>query len=109
MAKRKRGMIVNISSIGGINYLFNVPCRLHRLRLQWWLILDGLGKEALIRMSADMAIELADKGVNSIALLPGGVKTEFISATVLKGPDGVSSFVYPTIISIAFSRLNLIS
>jgi hypothetical protein len=41
-------------------------------------------------MSADMAIELTDKNVFSIALLPGGVQTEIIKETVLKGPDGVS-------------------
>ncbi|KAI6182118.1 Oxidoreductase, short chain dehydrogenase/reductase family protein [Aphelenchoides bicaudatus] len=74
MVKRNSGPIVNITSIGAVNYLFNIPY--------------GFGKEALIRMSADMAIELADKNVYSLALMAGGVKTEIVSATVLQGPEG---------------------
>lgn len=41
-------------------------------------------------MSSDMAIELAEKNVFSLALLPGAVQTEIVQDTVLKGPDGVS-------------------
>jgi dehydrogenase/reductase SDR family protein 1 len=63
MVKRQSGLMVNIVSIGGLSYLFNIPY--------------GFGKEALIRMSADMAIELQDKGVHSIALMCGGTFTFF--------------------------------
>nr|CDJ93207.1 Short-chain dehydrogenase reductase SDR domain containing protein [Haemonchus contortus] len=44
MANNRSGLIVNISSAGGLRYLFNVPY--------------GVGKQALDRMSADMALEL---------------------------------------------------
>jgi len=74
MVKQKSGLLVNISSLGGINYLMNVAY--------------GTGKAGLIRMSADMAIELADKNVQSIALLPNAVKTEIVQQTVMKGPEG---------------------
>ncbi|PIO63418.1 oxidoreductase, short chain dehydrogenase/reductase family protein [Teladorsagia circumcincta] len=44
MANNRSGLIVNVSSAGGLRYLFNVPY--------------GVGKQALDRMSADMAVEL---------------------------------------------------
>jgi dehydrogenase/reductase SDR family protein 1 len=67
MTKRQpsRGIIINVSSIGGLRYLFNVPY--------------GVGKEAIDRMSADMAIELDPFRVTVISLWPGAVKTELIT------------------------------
>ncbi|KAI6203788.1 Dehydrogenase/reductase SDR family member 1 [Aphelenchoides besseyi] len=73
MARQKSGLIVNISSVGSINYLFNVPY--------------GFGKCALNRMSADMAIELKDVNVNSISLVCGAVQTEVIGETILKNKE----------------------
>ncbi|KAL6734584.1 hypothetical protein Aduo_005110 [Ancylostoma duodenale] len=63
MAQRKSGLIVNISSAGGLQYTFNVPY--------------GVGKAALDRMSADMAVELNPYGVTIVSLWPGMVRTEF--------------------------------
>ncbi|CAJ0606381.1 unnamed protein product [Cylicocyclus nassatus] len=63
MAKRKSGMIVNISSAGGLQYTFNVPY--------------GVGKAALDRMSADMAVELRPYEIAIISLWPGMVRTEY--------------------------------
>ncbi|KAK6057248.1 oxidoreductase, short chain dehydrogenase/reductase family protein [Cooperia oncophora] len=63
MAKRKSGLIVNISSAGGLQYTFNVPY--------------GVGKAALDRMSADMAIELKPYGVAVVSVWPGMVRTEY--------------------------------
>ncbi|VDN53230.1 unnamed protein product [Dracunculus medinensis] len=62
MNSQKKGLIVNISSAGGIQYFFNVPY--------------GVGKAAIDRMSADMARELRPSGVAVVSLWPGTVKTE---------------------------------
>lgn len=62
MVPRKQGLIVNISSVGGLRYLFNVPY--------------GIGKEACDRMAADCAMELKKHNVAFVSLWPGIVKTE---------------------------------
>lgn len=62
MIPRKQGLIVNISSLGGLQYAFNAAY--------------GIGKAAIDRMSQDTGIELKKHNVASIALLLGGVKTE---------------------------------
>ena len=48
MVDRKDGLIVNVSSVGGLKYLFNVPY--------------GIGKAACDRMAADCAVELKKGG-----------------------------------------------
>jgi NAD(P)-dependent dehydrogenase (short-subunit alcohol dehydrogenase family) len=48
-----------------------------------------MGKEAIDRMSADMAIQLADNGVTVLSYWIGAVKTELINKIVL-GPKNVS-------------------
>ncbi|VDO23842.1 unnamed protein product [Haemonchus placei] len=80
MANNRSGLIVNISSAGGLRYLFNVPY--------------GVGKQALDRMSADMALELKSdftighptknhlfkpKNVCVVSIWPGAVRTELIT------------------------------
>ena len=60
------GMIVNVSSPGGLSYHFSSSY--------------GAGKAGLDRLTADMAIELKDKGIAAISLYPGSVATEFIVA-----------------------------
>ncbi|VDM70523.1 unnamed protein product [Strongylus vulgaris] len=65
MANNGSGLIVNISSAGGLRYLFNVPY--------------GVGKQALDRMSSDMAIELKPKNVCVVSIWPGAVRTELIT------------------------------
>ncbi|KAJ1360349.1 Dehydrogenase reductase SDR member 1 [Parelaphostrongylus tenuis] len=62
MVKRRSGLIVNMSSAAGLQYTFNVPY--------------GVGKAAIDRMSADMAIELQPYGVSVVSLWPGMVRTE---------------------------------
>ena len=66
MVRRRSGLIVNVSSIGASSYLFNIAY--------------GVGKAALDRMTADMAVELRNEGVTVISLWPGLVRTELTSA-----------------------------
>jgi len=71
MVPRKQGLIVNVSSIGGLKYLFNIPY--------------GVGKEALDRLSADCGHELKKENVAVMSLWPGPVKTEMIEAAQAEG------------------------
>uniref|UniRef100_A0A7E4ZSE7 Short-chain dehydrogenase n=1 Tax=Panagrellus redivivus TaxID=6233 RepID=A0A7E4ZSE7_PANRE len=68
------GLIINISSAGGLRYLFNVAY--------------GVGKAGVDRMATDMAVELQKLGVTSISLWPGAVKTELITKRIVAA-DGV--------------------
>merc|ERR1712223_968489 len=70
MVEHKDGLIVNLSSVGGLQYLFNV-CY-------------GVGKAAKDRMAADCAHELKKNNVTMISLWPGPVKTEYIEENVLQ-------------------------
>ena len=67
MTKRKQGLIINISSSGGLNsnFSFNVSY--------------GVGKEACDRMAADCAHELYSSNVAFVSIWPGQVKTEFVT------------------------------
>ncbi|CAF0736893.1 unnamed protein product [Adineta steineri] len=67
MVPRKQGLIVVISSAGGLRYLFNVPY--------------GVGKAACDRMAADTATELKKYNVASLSLWPGAVLTDTIQAS----------------------------
>ena len=62
MIKNKAGLIVQISSFGGVKYLFDVGY--------------GVGKAGLDRLTADMAAELNPYGVHAVTLYPGGAVTE---------------------------------
>ncbi|XP_036127741.1 dehydrogenase/reductase SDR family member 1 [Molossus molossus] len=64
MVPAGRGLIVIISSIGGLQYLFNVPY--------------GVGKAACDRLAADCAQELRRHGVSYVSLWPGLVQTELL-------------------------------
>ncbi|KAF8373750.1 dhs-9 [Pristionchus pacificus] len=68
MVKNGKGLIVNISSPGGLTYLFNVAY--------------GVGKQALDRMAADMAMELKSDGITSVSLWPGAVRTQIIQGAL---------------------------
>jgi len=70
MVNNGKGLIVNVSSIGGLRYLFNVAY--------------GIGKAGCDRMAADCAMELKDSGVTMVSLWPGAVKTEAIVTNVLE-------------------------
>jgi len=65
MVLRKQGLIVTVSSSGGLKYLFNVPY--------------GVGKTACDRMAADCGLEMKSTNVAMISLWPGPVKTEYIT------------------------------
>ncbi|XP_069114011.1 dehydrogenase/reductase SDR family member 1-like isoform X2 [Argopecten irradians] len=71
MVPRKSGLIVNISSGGGLKYLFNIPY--------------GVGKEACDRMAADCAVELRRHNVAFVSLWPGPVRTEVVSQLAESG------------------------
>uniref|UniRef100_A0A1A7YBC6 Dehydrogenase/reductase (SDR family) member 1 n=1 Tax=Iconisemion striatum TaxID=60296 RepID=A0A1A7YBC6_9TELE len=79
MVAQGRGLIVTISSMGGLRYLFNVPY--------------GVGKAACDRLAADMAVELKNRGVASVSLWPGAVQTELVSQFILEKetPEGGNS------------------
>ena len=57
MVPRKSGLIINVSSSGGLKYLFNVAY--------------GVGKVGCDRMAADCAFELKKSNVAMISLWPG--------------------------------------
>eukprot|EP00096_Caligus_rogercresseyi_P000259 TRINITY_DN1065_c0_g1_i2.p1 TRINITY_DN1065_c0_g1~~TRINITY_DN1065_c0_g1_i2.p1 ORF type:complete len:308 (-),score=62.48 TRINITY_DN1065_c0_g1_i2:31-954(-) len=73
MVENKSGLIINISSGGGLRYLFNV--------------VYGIGKAACDRMAADCAVELKKKNVAMVSLWPGPVKTEEITERVLNNSN----------------------
>lgn len=60
----RRGLIACISSFGGASYQVNVAY--------------GVGKAAVDRLAADMAVDLKGHGVASVSLWPGIVRTERI-------------------------------
>lgn len=70
MVAQGKGLIVMISSLGGLSYIFNVAY--------------GVGKAACDRLAADMAVELKSRGVVAVSLWPGAVKTEMISKFVMQ-------------------------
>ncbi|KAL3054748.1 hypothetical protein OYC64_017643 [Pagothenia borchgrevinki] len=70
MVAQGQGLIVTISSMGGLRYLFNVPY--------------GVGKAACDRLAADMAVELKSRGVASVSLWPGAIQTELVSQLILE-------------------------
>ncbi|HLH26076.1 MAG TPA: SDR family NAD(P)-dependent oxidoreductase [Chloroflexota bacterium] len=67
MIAQGRGLIVNVSSVGGARYLFNVAY--------------GAAKAALERLAADMAHELRPYGVAALSIRPSMVATERTRAT----------------------------
>lgn len=62
MVQNKAGLIVQISSFGGVSYLFDIGY--------------GVGKAGLDRLTADMAAELKPHDVHAVTLYPGGAVTE---------------------------------
>ena len=74
MVERGRGLIINISSSGAIQYAHNVPY--------------GVGKAAVDKMTSDMAHELSPHNVAVVSLWPGLVKTELVMFGARRGEDG---------------------
>jgi len=60
----QRGLVVNISSPGGLDYLFDVSY--------------GMGKTAVDRLTSDAALELKPLGIAVVGVWPGGVRTELM-------------------------------
>lgn len=73
MVPRKQGLIVNITSLGGLQYAFNVAY--------------GIGKAGVDRMSVDCGIELRKNNVACLGLCLGGVKTEMSEKMVREKGD----------------------
>ena len=71
MVEQGSGLIVNISSRGGAQYVFSASY--------------GVCKSGVDRMAADFAIELKDYGVTAVSLYPSAVKTEFILDAAARG------------------------
>ena len=68
--KSGAGLIVNMSSPGGLTYLFNTAY--------------GVGKAAQDRMAQDFNVELRGTGVKALSIWPGAVKTELIVENILE-------------------------
>merc|ERR1711892_919245 len=73
MVENKQGLVVNVSSSGGMRYLFNVAY--------------GIGKAGCDRMAADCGHELRKSNVAMVSLWPGPVKTEYIQDKVMDDPS----------------------
>ena len=71
MVRQRSGLIVNISSRGGREYVFSASY--------------GVGKAGVDRMAVDFAVELKDYNVCAVSLSPSKVKTEFILDMVAQG------------------------
>jgi NAD(P)-dependent dehydrogenase (short-subunit alcohol dehydrogenase family) len=75
MLERRHGLIVNISSAAGGQYVFGTAY--------------GVCKAGVDRMARDMAVELAPYGVAALSLWPGIVKTDFILDAVQSGAANI--------------------
>ncbi len=71
MVRQRSGLIVNISSRGGLGYVFSASY--------------GVGKAGVNRMAEDMAHELKEYNCAALSLSPSKVKTEFILEMVEQG------------------------
>eukprot|EP00095_Tigriopus_kingsejongensis_P001972 maker-scaffold886_size84816-snap-gene-0.30 protein:Tk01972 transcript:maker-scaffold886_size84816-snap-gene-0.30-mRNA-1 annotation:"dehydrogenase reductase sdr family member 1" len=89
MVPRKSGLIVNVSSGGGLIYLFNVPY--------------GVGKAACDKMASDCAQELKRANVTMVSLWPGPVKTELIQENVLSKENSKSKASFENAETVEFA------
>jgi len=76
-----RGLVVNVSSSGAVEYAHNLAY--------------GVGKAALDRMTADMAHELRDRGVAVVSVWPGLVRTELVMLGTRTDDEGRSVITLP--------------
>ena len=74
MIPRGKGVIINISSHGSVDYLLSVPY--------------GAGKAAIDKITRDTALELRPHGVAVVSLWPGLVLTEGLLSRTTVRPDG---------------------
>jgi dehydrogenase/reductase SDR family member 1 len=69
------GLIVNVSSSGAVTYAHNV--------------VYGVGKAAVDKMTADMAVELKGTGVSIVSVWPGLVRNEMLDAAAVCDGDQI--------------------
>jgi dehydrogenase/reductase SDR family member 1 len=81
MFERGGGLVVNVSSSGAVQYAHTVTY--------------GVGKAAVDKMTADMAHELADRGVAVVSVWPGLVRTELVEMGARRTDDGRSVLDLP--------------
>src|ERR1700742_3716198 len=79
MLARKRGLIVNTSSGGGVRYTFNVPF--------------GVQKSGVDRMARDMAHELKPYGIAAVSIWPGYIKSEKLAAQPDRVPPALAKLI----------------
>jgi NAD(P)-dependent dehydrogenase (short-subunit alcohol dehydrogenase family) len=79
MLQRKRGLIVNTSSGGGVRYTFNVPF--------------GAQKAGVDRMARDMAHELRPYGIAAVSIWPGYIKSEKLAAQPDRVPPALATLI----------------
>lgn len=75
LLEAERGLIVNVSSSGAVSYGHNV--------------VYGVGKAAVDKMTADMALELEGTGVSVVSLWPGLVHTELLDMGATRDGDEI--------------------
>jgi len=78
MVPRKKGLIVVVSSPGGLRYFLNVAY--------------GVGKAACDRLAADIAVELKSHDITAISLWPGAVRTELVTSKLDKTSPNAQMF-----------------
>ena len=82
MVEQQKGLIVNVSSMGGLKYYFNVAYGVGENTV-FSTLTPGLGKAGCDRMAADCGHELQNRGVTMVSLWPGAVKTEYMQVRLL--------------------------
>ncbi len=85
------GLIVNVSSPGGLSYHFSSSY--------------GAGKAGLDRLTADMGLELKDKGIAAISLYPGSVSTEFVLENAARMGNVVENAQTPLLVGRTIAAL----
>lgn len=95
MVPRKSGLIVNISSAGGLAYLFNVAY--------------GIGKEACDRMAADCAVELRKHNVAHVSIWPGPVITEHVDNMLKNSQNAKQKQLFEGAESVEFAGKCIVS
>jgi NAD(P)-dependent dehydrogenase (short-subunit alcohol dehydrogenase family) len=71
LLQSERGLIVNISARGAAQYKYNVAY--------------GVGKAALDRMTADMAVDLDGSAASAVSIWPATIRTEQLVESVQAG------------------------
>lgn len=115
MVQRKQGLIVNITSMGGLQYALWVEHVIIN-DYKFFVILNafqrkisnaayGIGKAATDRMTQDCGVELKKYNVASVGLLLGGVKTESSAQMLAERGDKAVLKMDPTHPLLKVSRI----